>query len=77
MVHKKIKKREDLLTDFAETYANLRRINMKLTSEKCVFEVPLGKLLGFIISKWGLEANLGKINTMLKMEKPKNLKDVQ
>ena len=33
-----------------ETFTNLRRFNIKLNPEKCVFGVPKGKLLGFIVS---------------------------
>lgn len=54
MVVKTLRK-EDLLADLVETFANLRRFNMKLNPKKCVFGVPLGKLLGFIIFKWGIE----------------------
>lgn len=41
----------ELLADLIETFTNLRRYNMKLNSKKCIFRVPSGKLLGFIISK--------------------------
>ena len=39
-----------LIQDLEETFANLRKINLTLTSEKCVFGVPSGKLLGFFVS---------------------------
>jgi hypothetical protein len=41
----------DLLNDFHETFANLRRYKMKLNPTKCVFGVPAGKLLSFIVSQ--------------------------
>ena len=47
----KTRKSADLLTDFAETFASLRRYSMKLNPEKCVFRVPSGQLLGFLISE--------------------------
>ena len=47
----------DLITDLAATFANLRRFNIKLNPEKCVFRVPKGKLLGYIVSERGIEAN--------------------
>lgn len=50
---------------------------MKLNSEKCVFGVPLEQLLGFLISKWGIEANHEKIKAILGMKKPENLNVVQ
>ena len=50
---------------------------MKLNPTKCVFGVPAGKLLGFIISKRGIEANPDKIKGIQNLKKPEGLKDVQ
>jgi hypothetical protein len=41
--------------------------NIKLNPEKCVFGVPRGMLLGFIISECGIEANPEKISAITKM----------
>ena len=43
---------------------------MEAQSRKCVFGVPAGKLLGFIVSRWGIEANPDKIEAIMKMEAP-------
>ena len=45
----KTKDRATLVQDLEETFANLRKINLKLNPEKCVFGVPSGKLLGFFV----------------------------
>ena len=34
---------------------------MKLNPDKCVFGVPAGQLLGFLVSERGIEANPDKI----------------
>jgi hypothetical protein len=47
------------------------------TRTKCVFGVPSGKLLGFIISHRGIEANPEKISTITSMKAPTCIKDVQ
>ena len=47
----KSRKDSDLLTDLAETFANLRRYDIKLNSSKCTFRVPSGKLLGSLVSE--------------------------
>jgi hypothetical protein len=39
-----------LIGDLEETFASLREYRWKLNPNKCVFGVPSGKLLGFIIS---------------------------
>ena len=43
---------------------------VKLNPEKCVFGVPRGMLLGFIISKRGIEANPEKIATIAQHSEP-------
>jgi len=41
--------------------------NIWLNPKKCVFEVTSRKLLGFIISKWGIEVNPNKIKVIVNM----------
>src|SRR6266498_2818768 len=69
--------REDLISDLSETFTNLRRFRWKLNPEKCVFGVPSGKLLGFIVSYRGIEANPEKLKDIFRMNSPTKLKDVQ
>ena len=47
----------DLISDLRETFDNLWKYKMMLNTLKCVFGVPAGKLLGFIVSHRGIEAN--------------------
>jgi hypothetical protein len=53
------------------------RYRWKLKLEKCVFVVPTGKLLGFIVIHRGIEANLEKIEVIMRMEAPRSKKKVQ
>src|SRR6266540_26031 len=69
--------REDLISDLSEIFTNLRRFRWKLNPEKCVFGVPSGKLLGFIVSFRGIEVNPEKLKDILRMNSPSKLKDVQ
>ena len=55
----------------------MRKINLKLNPEKCVFGVPSGKLLGFFVSQRGIEANPDKIKAIEQIEAPKWIKDVR
>jgi hypothetical protein len=71
------KKQEGLIADLQETFNNLRKYNMMLNLTKCVFGVPAGQLLGFIISHHGIEVNPKKIKAILDISRPKDLKDVQ
>ena len=65
------------LNDLQETFDTLRRHQMKLNPNKCAFGVSSGKFLGFIVSQRGIEANPDKIQAILDMEPPKNIKEVQ
>jgi hypothetical protein len=71
------KKQDGLIADLQETFNNLRKYNMMLNPMKCVFEVPAGQLLGFIVSHYGIEVNLEKIKAILEISRPNDLKDVQ
>ena len=64
------------IPDLEETFNSLRSFRWKLNPTKCVFGVPSGKLLGFIVSRRGIEANPEKINDILNMEAPASIKDV-
>jgi ribonuclease HI len=50
---------------------------VKLNLEKCVFGVPRGMLLGFIVSERGIESNPEKIAAITNMGPIKDLKGVQ
>ena len=67
----------DLIANLAATFANLRRFNIRLNPKKCVFGVPKGKLLGYIVSERGIEANAEKIMAIFNMGPIRNVKGVQ
>ena len=68
---------ESLVDDLRLTFDNLRTYDNKLNPEKCVFGVPAGKLLGFIVSGRGIEANPAKIRALSQLDVPKDLKQIQ
>jgi hypothetical protein len=68
---------DSLIADLEETFSNLRRFRWKLNPTKCIFGVPSGKLLGFIISNREIEANPVKISAITDMGAPATIKDVQ
>nr|ABB47110.1 retrotransposon protein, putative, Ty3-gypsy subclass [Oryza sativa Japonica Group] len=73
----KTKQKDDLITDLEETFASIRAFRMKLNPKKCIFRVSSGKLLGFMVSHRGIQANPEKINAILNMKPPSSQKDVQ
>jgi hypothetical protein len=70
----KSEKRRDLLDDLKETFDNLQKFKMMLNSIKCVFGVSLGKLLGYMVSSWGIDANLKKVEAIEKLQPPRTRK---
>src|SRR6187399_1294756 len=73
----KTEKRGTLLEDLQETFENLRRFQIKLNPEKCVFGVPAGQLLGFLVSERGIQCNPAKIKAIERMERPTRVRDVK
>ena len=67
----------NLITNLATTFVNLRRFSVKLNPEKCVFGVPKGKLLGYIVFEHGIEANPEKITAISNMGHIRNVKGIQ
>jgi hypothetical protein len=74
-----VKTREShtFIEDLEETFVNLRKVNIKLNPAKCTFGVPSGKLLGFLVSHCGIEANPDKVKAIEEMRPPRNLKEMQ
>jgi hypothetical protein len=70
-------KQENHVADLHETFANIRRADLKLNPEKWVFGVKKGKFLGCLVSTKGIEANPSNINAILQMEPPNSRKGAQ
>jgi hypothetical protein len=47
-----VKNQEDegFISDLTKIFNNLRNFQMKLNPEKCTFDMPSGKLLGYMVS---------------------------
>jgi hypothetical protein len=73
----KSRKDNDLITDLDAAFRCLKKKNIKLNPEKCVFGVPRGMFLGFIIFERGIEANPEKILAIANMGPIRNVKGVQ
>jgi hypothetical protein len=73
----KIKSRASLLDNLILVFDRLHSMHTKLNPDKCLFGVTTGKLLGFMVSHQGIEANPEKIKTIEAMRPPTSIKDVQ
>jgi hypothetical protein len=70
-------KQENHVADLQETFANFRQAGLKLNPEKCVFGVKNDKFLGCLVSTKGIEANLSKIEAILRIEPPNSKRGAQ
>jgi hypothetical protein len=73
----KTKKISNLVDDLDVVFKCLKAKNIRLNLEKCVFAVPRGMLLGFIIFERGIKANPETIVAMTKIGPIRDLKGVQ
>jgi hypothetical protein len=72
----KTRKADDLVNDLHIAFDCLRANGVKLNPEKCVFGVPRGMLLGYIISQRGIESNPEKVASLERMGLIRDLKGV-
>jgi hypothetical protein len=70
------KKKASQIDDLDETFTNMHEIQLKLNLEKCVFSLKMGKVLGWLVSVKGMEANPDKINAIIHMKLPQSRKEV-
>ena len=54
------KLKQDHIKDLRRAFSYLRNAGLKLNPKKCISSVSKGKLLGYLVSIRGNEANLGK-----------------
>ena len=73
----KSKTADNLIADLDEMFANLKRYRWKLNPSKCIFGVPSGILLGYIISARGIEPNPNKVSTITNIKRPIYVKDIK
>ncbi|XP_070039584.1 uncharacterized protein [Nicotiana tomentosiformis] len=75
-VNIKSQKSAEHLNNLKKFIEVLQRYSLKLNPAKCPFGVPAGKLLGFIVSRKGIELDPSKIKAIQDLPSPKSKKDV-
>jgi hypothetical protein len=73
----KTRKVDDLVSDLRVAFDCLRANGVKLNPEKCVFGVPRGMLLEYIVSQRGIEPNPEKVAALDRMGPIRDLNGVQ
>ena len=72
----KTKNPDTLIEDLKQTFENLKRWRWKLNPNKCVFRVPSGQLLGFLVGHRGIKASTKQIRAITEVDPPRSVKDV-
>jgi F420-0:gamma-glutamyl ligase-like protein len=72
----KSKKQGNLLDDLKETFDNLHKYKMMFNPKKCVFGVLLGKLLNYMVSSQGIDANPNKVEAIKQLQPPQTRKEI-
>jgi hypothetical protein len=73
----KTRKVDDLVSNLRMAFYCLRANGVKLNPEKCVFGVPRGMFLGYIVSQRGIEHNPENVAALEQMGPTRDLKGVQ
>jgi hypothetical protein len=73
----KARKADNLVADLETAFACLLAKSARLNPEKCVFGVPRGMLLGFIVLEQGIKDNPKKVSAITGMGPIKDVKGVQ
>ena len=60
----KSKRWEDHYADLYQAFDLLQHFGMKLNPTKCAFGVSVGKFLGFLVTKRGIEIDLAQIKAV-------------
>ena len=73
----KSKEESDHIRDLTEVFAILRRHRQRLNATKCAFRVSLGKFLGHLVTRRGIEANSEQITAINNLINPRTMKEIQ
>ncbi|XP_026429775.1 uncharacterized protein LOC113326225 [Papaver somniferum] len=71
----KSEQKESHFLDLQKMFDILRKYRMKLNPEKCSFRLSSGKILGYLMTHKGIEANPEQIRAIREMPSPRTKKD--
>ena len=68
---------DDHVVNLRKLFERLRKFQLKLNPAKCTFGATSGKLLGFVVSKKGIEIDLDKVRAIQDLPPPRTQKEVR
>ncbi|PKI40896.1 hypothetical protein CRG98_038737 [Punica granatum] len=73
----KSKEGEDHLVNLKRLFDCLKKYKLRLNPAKCTFGVKSGKLLGFVVSEKGIEADPDKVKAIMELPPPSTVHRVR
>ena len=73
----KSRNRSDHLSALERFFERIRQFRLRLNPKKCTFGVTSGNLLGYMITKRGIEVDSDKIRAILDMLAPRTEREVR
>ena len=73
----KSRDRADHLTTLERFFERIRQFRLRLNPKNCTFGVTSEKLLGYMVSKRGIEADPDNIRTIFDMPTPRTEKEIK
>ena len=73
----KSKTRDGHFPTLRRVFERCRMYNLKMNPAKCAFGVSAGKFLGFLVHKCGISVDRSRIDAIIGMKKPGNVKDLK
>lgn len=68
---------EDHLIHLQKLFVRLKKFRLRLNPNKCTFGVRSGKLIGFIVSQYGIEVDSYKVKAIQIMSASRTEKEVR
>ena len=72
----KLASRANHLSQLREAFKLMRQHRLRLNPDKCVFRVVLGKFLGYLMSRCGIEVLPEQASSVLQMKPPETKKQI-
>ena len=73
----KSRDRANHLVALERFFERIRQFRLRLNPKKCIFGVTSGKLLGYMVSERGIEADPNKIRAILNMPVPRTERKIR
>ena len=73
----KSRDRADHLVALERFFKKIRQFRLRPNPKKFIFKVTYGKLLGYMVSKKGIEADSDKIRVILDMSAPRTEREIR